>query len=70
VIVFFFSNTKKTKDKKRKTRKKNQKKGRSLPLSSHSILSLLAIASTLLFRFLLPFFSFQVEEKKNKEKKP
>ncbi len=54
--------------------KKNAEKGRSLPLSSLSTLSLLALASTFpllhsCFKcFLLAFSSPQIEEKKNAKK--
>ncbi len=74
IFFFFFSNTKKTKH-TRKQQKKDQKKGGSLPSSSHSTLSLLALASAFLFLhfhfkcFLLASFSFQVKKKKTINKK-
>ncbi len=74
VFFFFFSNTKKIKH-TRKQLKKNQKKGGSLPSSSHFAFSLLVFASAfpfLHFRFmcfLLASSSFQVVRKKNTKKK-
>jgi len=68
-IVFFFSNTKKKKHKK-KQQKKIQEKGRSLPSSFCSALSLLALTSTLLFQMFSPsifFFSSKRKEKNKKE---
>jgi hypothetical protein len=71
-VVFFFSNIEKTKH----TKKQPKKLGRSLPSSSRSALSLLAIASTLpLLHFHFKCFLFassssQAKEKENtKEKK-
>ncbi len=74
VFFFFFSNTKETKH-TRKQQKKDQKKGGSLPSSSHSALSLLALASAFLFLhfcfkcFFLASSSFQVKKKKTINKK-
>jgi len=48
VFFSFFSNTKKIKH-TRKQLKKNQKKGKSLPSSSHSAFSLLVFTSAFLF---------------------
>jgi hypothetical protein len=81
LLASSYSQTKKKKNtKKKKTieKKKYEKKGRSLPLSSHFALSLLALASAfplLHFRFkcFLLTSSSQVEEKKKKsqrKKKP
>jgi len=72
--IFFFS--KRKKKKKTIEKKKNADKGRSLPSSSRSALSLLAITSSLLFlpfcfkHFLLGIFFFSSRrKKKHKEKK-
>jgi hypothetical protein len=74
VFFFFFSNTKKIKHIKKQL-KKNQKKGKSLPSSSHFAFSLLVLAFAFPFLhfhfmcFFLASSSFQVVRKKNKKKK-
>jgi hypothetical protein len=67
--IFFFLNRRKKIKIKKKTieKKRNAKKGGNFPLSSHFALSLLALASTLLFQMLSPdifFFSNRRKEKK------
>jgi len=68
VFLFFFSNTKKIKH-TRKQLKKNQKKGGSLPSSSHSAFPFLHFR---FMCFLLASSSFQVVRRKKhtKKKKP
>jgi len=74
-IFFFLSKKKKHKEEKTIEKKKYADKGRSLPSSSHSALSLLASASTFLLlhfhfkRFFLASSSYQIEDKTKSHKK-
>jgi len=72
-LDIFFSSRRK--EKKNIEKKRNAEKGGSLPLSSHSTLSLLAFASTLPLlpfcfkHFLLASSSSQIEEKRKRQRK-
>jgi hypothetical protein len=63
----FFSNKRKKRKRKTIEKKKNAKKEGSLPLSSRSTLSFLALASTLLFQALSPSIFFSTKQKKQKK---